>query len=395
MSEETTTQQINKNPFTVEVADGRAIQALPIPPLDVGQAPAGPRHRGDDLKSWGGLQPVYVAPYPNFSLEADRWKLQVSSKYRDLIKALGLADHVLELKYLGYKGYACLALNCGVDKVYYPMYKCGSLHPYANQKHVSRVCSNLFSKIEATKADYVICIDLTLDKFFSAYPDYKRIKMLQGAVKDFFAHLQHELNKTHPSQLGGWAAVHTWSSLDPLSPKLHAHLALVNMALNKKEKTLYRIQPFIDHHLVKLLWAQACKKLGWVEEGQAVDVHLRLIAVRDRAKLFSRLKYMFRKPIVDLNENLLSFGPEDLDFARHLINYVPRIRALGYMTRLKAYAICRKIRNPLCPICGAELHFIGKFRDLPPGVVKACLDKQGNIRPWPPSPDLGDKYGPS
>ena len=332
-------------------------------------------------KSWGGLQPVYVAPYRDFAV----WPKDViiSPLYRHVVlTTLARAESTLDFEHLGWLRYECSALNCEVENVYLPKFRVGVLHPQTSQKHVSRVAGRLMASAEALGADNLICIDLTLDTYLSVDVSPYAIARLLEAVKEFQAEL-HKVITGHTGQLGGWVGIHTWRSIAPWEPKLHAHLVFPNVALGA-DKKFYRLRPLVDVRAVRNIWRKVCLKRGWIHDLQDVNLKARYIPMTDRRKCLGRLQYMFRLPRVDIAKCGVApseLAPDDLTFLGKLMSYTTRCRAFGFCTRLKKLGVVVAIlKNPPCPICGNELwNSHEKLKTLPNGIPTLQFDPGGHI----------------
>ena len=332
-------------------------------------------------KSWGGLQAVYVAPFRDFAV----WPKDtvISPLYRHVVlEIMKRPASTLDLEHLGWLRYTCGALNCEVENVYLPKFRVGVLHPQTSQKHVSRIAGRLLAAAEALGADYLICIDLTLDTYLSVDVSRYAIDRLLEAVHEFQAEL-HDLVTGHAGRLGGWVGIHTWRSSAPWEPKLHAHLVFPNIAMSA-DKKFYRLRPLLDVRAVRDIWRKVCLKRGWIHDLQDVNLKARYIPMTDRRKCLGRLQYMFRMPRVDIAK--CSVEPKDLaaadmEFLAGLMGYTTRCRAFGYCTRLKKLGVVVAVlKNPPCPICGNELYNThDRMKTLPAGIPTMQFDHGGHI----------------
>jgi hypothetical protein len=117
--------------------------------------------------------------------------------------------------------------------------------------------------------------------------------------------------------------------------------------------------------IVKHAWRDALEKHGlWSGSGYP-DVFIKFKKLRNRKSVAHRIRYCFRRPLVDLNEKLKEFNLIDIDysFVKFLVCYVPRRHNLGWFAnfkRLKMIVIKRRAeRSVLCPACGHPADFIG------------------------------------
>ncbi|MBA7689760.1 hypothetical protein ES703_98271 [subsurface metagenome] len=239
-------------------------------------------------------------------------------------------------------------------------------------KHVSRCASQVMDQIEhlekISPVDYMLCLDLTCPKEVTDQVQHPHtIKHLRLAINAFLKRLRILLShgKRRFSKLGGFYSLHIWATNDPLKPHLHVHLQLFNVAYNGKKRKFYRFKPMISHFHVKEAWKSALKSVGlWHDpnERSLPDCYISYIDLENRARVIHRLRYIFRKPLVDLNLNL---KPDDLrspdpTWLRYLLDYTPRRVMIGYMTNFKRLGyLCPKSFSARCPFCGMILKKVG------------------------------------
>lgn len=383
------------------------------------------------VPEWGGLQPRLCSPSTNsksFAFDADYTSVKVSPAFEKMLKRLGYAPVDWSYEFKGYKVYECPNPSCEVNRVYTPMLATGRFNPYRSRKHASRVASALMDRFEAflekTPMDYVLKITLTSPSWVSdGVLGYNTLERFRKAVNYFVRRLGRELFHNHPNaRLGGWFAVHPWSSSHPELKHLHAHLVLPNVTYNNKEKRFYRFRPWIDEHLLKMIWQGALSKFGlWnVMQAGLPDVHVEHIKLRVsdndikqlksefpklanypdtllkrnienhvRARLVHHLTYIFRRPLADLNANLWEPYAESVDFDRDwsdfLVHYTPRRNAVGFCRRLKSLGfIFHKTSSPRCPICGTRMTYLGRVFSNLPNVPHFQRNRDGSWDEIPP-----------
>jgi len=306
----------------------------------------------------------------------------VKDVYRVLVEQLGYnTDVVLAFKLDGWAAYRCPAANCDLEEVYHPIIRCGRLHPYVSYKHSSRAAANVLDRVIALGCDYVLCLDLTIDADRSDRVGPADVREMYKAAGEFLKELYRLLYPRKKGSFGGWAAVHIWKTQTPVQPKLHLHLVIPNVV--RDGDRLVRFHPYLNPRVIRLAWHIVSKKHGWIDPDQVPNVRVRYIKVADRSKLIARLTYMFRRPIEDLNvflnEDMLNDHP-DWDFIQRVIEYSPRLRAVGFCVRLKSLGIIvPKSKTPICPICGSSLIKVGQLRKLPPGIGYYTFNVQGKL----------------
>lgn len=330
-------------------------------------------------------------------------RIKIGELYPKLLEMLGYdINQVLYYEVIAYKHFYCENEECEVKDFYVPMVKAGKYHIYQSFKHCERVVAQVMDKLEALRQkfdfDYVIAIDLTYPKEISLkllnpVEREEILKKNRKAIKLFREELHRFLFPDKNSKLGLIYTPHTWRTKRPLEPHLHNHIIMPNIAIEevkvkigdeeKIEVIAHRFKPFISEKFLKELWKAVLIKCNlWnTDINKKVDARIRFIKATDKGRLAHRIRYMFRMPIIDLNEYL---RPEDLeegsfekvkDFANFLINYTPRRHNLGWLTNLKRLKIepCRKSisRNEyLCPKCGNKARYLGyalieEVKDLP------------------------------
>jgi len=292
----------------------------------------------------------------------------------------------------------------------------------------------------------------------------------RAAVRYFIKRLGRELFPHHPAVLGAWFGVHVWSSSRPLDKHLHAHVLMPNVAYNVNEKTFYRFSPHVNdrmRRLVRKCWRDALKKFGmWNpgapddflpdvsiknyplrvlpkayrialykqalamsnpdNPGEIADNFVRLLKTVPKSlktefnpQVIHRLRYAFRSPLVDLNENLEPWmlAGADREWAWFLINYTTRRNRAGFMSmmvkvktveeltgveRVKRVGllksmglICRNSLAARCPECGSAMVKVGVVRSNLPNLPHFIRDRDGKWvdipPPFEPLPDQTDE----
>jgi hypothetical protein len=348
----------------------------------------------------GRAKPVYVQLYPKrepkrrknqFKLEdfieeppplgrfvLSNWfsKSRPSETYINLIKSLGYdPGEVLKFELKGFLNYRCGNKDCIVGDFYVPMANAGKFHPWRSFKHSERVVSQTMAKLEALHKisgfDYLITIDLTFPKDISMHllnagDRYELLHLVNKVVSDFMQGLESLLFYNRGSSLGGFFSVHIWRTSSPCEAHLHIHLNLPNVALGK-DKKFYRFSPRIRVMWIKEAWRDSLEKYGlWSDSAFGYpDVFISFRRFKHRDKIAHRIRYCFRRPLVDLNKKLkaVELIEDNHSFVKFLLAYVPRRHNLGWFANFKGLRIIvsnRKVRRSvLCPVCGAEADFIG------------------------------------
>ena len=366
---------------------------------------------------WGGLQPAYVQLLPKqlkstFAQDGDYTRFDVSDDLRRLGARLDLSPDVFSFTFTGYKLFECLNETCSLDRVYLPMVSTGMYHPYRSSKHSSRCVARTIDVLDfiatISPADYVQFMVLTAPGWVSdQLLDPGVLGSFKKAVSFFYADLPARLFPGKTSKLGAIFGVHTWSSKHPLEKHLHAHSAMPNVAYNSDDEKFYRFNPCLDEKVVKECWRDALKEFKLWDDpdpDHLPDVGLEYASLNPfdaeaRAKLVHHIKYNFRLPLADLNENLEREAVEALDlderFARHLMGYTTRRHRVGWMTNLKRFGscVCRKSTSQPCPICGSEMAYLGLVRSNLPDVDHFFQDRKGEWVQTPPpfDPIAGDE----
>jgi len=347
-----------------------------------------PTHREGDVSTWGGLQPAYVTHLPKaFIWEGIPTKLNPA--YFDLFKLLGLdPEYLLAYERVGYRAFECLNKCCDVGVIYRPIVRSGKYHPWASLKHSSRCVARVMPRLEFMKkqgSDYLICLDLTMlhDVRLKQNPK-KTLDCLRRAINDFLIRLRAELFPNKSSKLGGFYAIHTWKTTKPLDFHFHVHLQLFNVALGGS--TFYRFYPKLNSRKVRLAWKKSLVRFGFDDPLEGLpNVHLHYIKMTDHPRLVHRLRYVYRRPLEDLNKNLQSANEIDVNWVRWLLDYTPRQVFVGFAVKLRRLGlICPKTLSMICPICGLPMQKLDKYHDLPPDVPRLFQVKSNMWLQLPP-----------
>ena len=353
---------------------------------------------GQDVGTWGGLQPVYVTTnLKSFCWEFDYSKLKISETFELLLRLIDMDPTIsLSFRFRGYTHYICQNPNCGVQDLYLPVIESGTYHPYRSWKHTSRCVNHVMNQIEFleknSNVDYLICLDLTCPGEISKLVmDPAIIKRLRRAVNLFIENLRVLLFHEKRSRLGGFYSIHIWKTSKPLDPHLHVHLQLFNVAYNSRENSFYRFKPMLSHLYVKQAWRDALRSQGlWDDplEQAFPDCHLHYLKLQDRERLIHRLRYVFRRPLIDLNTTLTHVPPDPNPvWVRYLLDYVPRRVKIGFMANLKRMGfICYKSFFERCPICGGILRALEFVPGNLPDVPHFIHDRSGSWVPTEPPP---------
>lgn len=319
-----------------------------------------------DVFTWGGATPRLCSNLPkSFCWDNDYTDLQPNAPYVQFLKDLGYdVERDLAFEFRGYHRWTCENSECPQEDVYLPVITSGRYHPQKSFKHVSRVVGRVMDKIRFVQkhapADYLINLDLTCPAWVSDRAgDHLTLDRLRKAVNRFLTNLRKECFHEQKSQLGGVYAVHTWATKRPLDKHLHVHLSIFNVAFNPREKTFYRFKPMLDHLKIKRAWQKSLKSVGlWdnPNDNSLPDCHIHYFKLSDAPRLIHRLRYVFRKPIVDLNRNLTFDFELDKAWAIKVLNYTPRQVQIGFMLKLKKLGyVCSKSFSELCPRCGQPM----------------------------------------
>ena len=322
----------------------------------------------EDVSTWGGAQPRLCSILPkSFCWDNDFSTLDPTPPYVAFLKVLGYdPDCDLSFKFLGYHRYTCENPKCHIEDIFFPVIRCGRYHPHRSFKHVSRVVGRVMDKVRFVQkyapADCLINLDLTCPAWVSERAeDPSIITRLRRAVNRFLTNLRKECFYDKKSQLGGFYCVHTWATTHPLNKHLHVHLSIFNVAFNSREKTFHRFKPMLDHLKIKRAWRKSLRSAGFwdsPDESSLPDCYARYVKLSDAPRLIHRLRYVFRKPITDLNRNLTKENTTGFDdvWAIRLLNFTPRQVQLGFMLKLKALGyVCSKSFSELCPACGQPM----------------------------------------
>ena len=281
----------------------------------------------------------------------------------------------------------------------------------------------------------------------------------RGAVRYFIKLLGRRLFPHHPAVLGGWFGLHVWSSSHPLTKHLHAHLLMPNVSYNTKEKTFYRFSPHVDdrtRRLIRECWREALIKFAmwdhavpddFLPDASIKNYPLRVLprayraALRKQAfdmsnpdnpaeiadnyarllksvpkdqrtefnpQVIHRLRYAFRSPLVDLNENLepQMLAGANREWVTFLINYTTRRSRAGFLSmmvkvktveeitgveRVQRVAlfkhlglICRNSLSARCPLCGSAMVKMGTVKSNLPDLPHLIRDRDGEWVEVPP-----------
>jgi len=340
-----------------------------------------------------------LTPPSEFALLSEFTTIEVSEWYSKLISSLGLGKEGLRLEFKGWKKYRCN--ECGAI-TWLPVINCGKYHPYTSRKHLNRVVArvlNRFKQLNGAGADYFIHLVLTApEEISNQLPNENIIKRFRKAVNWFFKNLPKSIWRDNHkgSKLGGFYALHLWSTENPFEPHLHAHLLIPNVALGK-DNQLHRFKPFLSNSLVRGLWKQALKKFGLWDKPEPSEANAKLIYSKMREgkiypKLVHRVRYISRRPVADLNnygwENFDSsaFLDMDIEFVRYLVGYTPRLQPIGFWANLKKLGFVvepsdsRKSCLETCPLCGSEMEYLGFSPVLPEDIDGFIRDRSGWVR---------------
>jgi len=309
----------------------------------------------------------------------------------------------------GYKWFKCSNPNCNAKNILQPMVNCGKYHPYTSNKHVGRCANAIMDRLEyiasISKFDYLIKIDLTLPDYVSKEFNKNTAPYLIGqikkAVKYFLAVLTTFVSGVDKNKnvFGGFYSIHIWKTKDPLGdPHLHVHLTLPNVVLDTSTGLLHRFKPFLNAKDVNLAWLMALKHYStprtkiplWDYEkakSSNTDVHLGYIKFGDKKRVIHRIKYMYRLPLVDLNDMADNYDTSnvDKDWLDFLLNYTTKRYYVGWFTpvKLKKLGYEKSNRNKsivqYCPVCGCELQYIGIIDRPPPSLMWFDSDRRGEL----------------
>lgn len=323
---------------------------------------------GNASVSGGGAKPRLCSILPkSFCWDSDNSKLELNAPYVQFLKDLGYdVDRDLSFNFHGYHKHTCENEKCHVEDVFTPVITCGRYHPHTSFKHVSRVVGRVMDKVRFVQknapASYLINLDLTCPSWVSAHArDPPTLKLLRRAINRFLSNLRKECFHEKKSQLGGFYCVHIWATANPLKKHLHVHLSIFNVAFNPHEKVFHRFKPMLDHLKIKRAWRKSLQSVGlWDNplDSDLPDCHVYYLNLSDAPRLIHRLRYVFRKPITDLNQNLTfeKINGFDEAWAVQLLNFTPRQVQIGFMLKLKALGyVCSRSFSELCPACGEPM----------------------------------------
>jgi len=349
--------------------------------------------------SWDGLQPVYVttlhksptptpAPAPSFVLAGSFYRF-INPAYAEFLKSLDIdIERDLKFELKGFKAYSCKTQGCGVDGVFLPIVSCGRYHPHVSHRHASRCVARVMEKIEFIEkhapATHLIKLDLTVPGWVSKRMHSDDLRLIRRAVNVFLKKLAPMLFH-QKSSVGGFYGVHIWKTTKPLEPHLHVHLNLLNVAYNAKDKTFHRFKPLIDHRKVKAAWREALRSVGMWDDpspSSLPDCYVGYVALASRVRLMGRIRYVFRKPITDLNKNICNCDTSQADpaWVGHVLNYTPRQVFVGWAVSLKRFGFhSSNSILPRCPCCGVPLEYDGRITEIPPEVPWFSIDQGGGL----------------
>ena len=104
----------------------------------------------------------------------------------------------------------------------------------------------------------------------------------------------------------------------------------------------------------------------WAEDPEKQpDVFIRFIPFEDRMKVAHRIRYMFRLPLLDVNERADAdeLALADVDFVRWLLKQTTRRHNSGWMTNMKWLDVAchnsSSAEDILCPSCGHKATYVG------------------------------------
>ena len=322
----------------------------------------------EDVSTWGGAEPRLCSILPkSFCWDSDNSRLELNAPYVRFLKDLGYdVERDLSFKFRGYHKHTCENEKCHVEDVFTPVICCGRYHPHRSFKHVSRVVGRVMDKVRFVQkhspADCLINLDLTCPAWISDRVGCPSIlARLRKAVNRFLTNLRKECFHEKKSQLGGFYCVHTWATNAPLTKHLHVHLSIFNVAFNLREKMFHRFTPMLDHLKIKRAWQKSLRSVGLWDNplpNDLPDCYASYLKLTDAPRLIHRLRYVFRKPITDLNRTLTFENTNGFDdaWAVALLNFTPRQVQIGFMLKLKALGyVCRKSFSELCPACGEPM----------------------------------------
>lgn len=314
---------------------------------------------------------------------------KVTDEYRKwLSDFLGYGtDKVLRFDVDGFKSYKCTNGSCGVRKVHLPMVDAGKYHPYQSHKHSSRCGSEMADKLEYfqknTSADYLVTIDLTMEREMSESLATKDKSQVRDAIHKFLKKLHDYKFHDKKSKFGGFYALHLWKTTKPLDPHVHVHLNLVNVCYDGKR--FHRFKPWLNIKRVKKAWAEALHEVGlWGRPVGLPDVHVGYIKLTETPRIIHRIKYCYRKPLVDLNKNIGNCPNRDRvdeEWGRLLLNYTPRRCYVGWLVNTKrfGYSSSHKSFSPKCPVCGSDLVFVENVWELDGDIPWYYTNRRGEL----------------
>ncbi|GAI38710.1 unnamed protein product, partial [marine sediment metagenome] len=160
---------------------------------------------------------------------------------------------------------------------------------------------------------------------------------------------------------------------------------LLNVAYHPRQKAFHRFKPFVDHYKVKIAWRASLSSVGLWDSPLASflpDCHVGYIKLSHKEKVVSRISYVFRKPIVDINKNIDSCDTTHVDpvWIRSLLDYTPRQVFTGWAVSLKRFGFnSSKSILPTCPCCGEFLVYEYRLREIPPEIPWFTIDQGGGL----------------
>ncbi|GAH91376.1 unnamed protein product, partial [marine sediment metagenome] len=139
------------------------------------------------------------------------------------------------------------------------------------------------------------------------------------------------------------------------------------------------------HYKVKVAWRESLRAVGMWDNplpSFLPTCKAGYIKLSDRPRLIHRIRYVFRKPVVDINKSIDNCDTSHVDpiWARYLLDYTPRQVCVGWAVNLKRFGFHSS--NSIlerCPCCGTVLEYVGRFREIPPEIPWFSIDQGGGL----------------
>jgi hypothetical protein len=314
---------------------------------------------------------------PDLICNRDTVPAVVYDFYTELINTEKKCPAYLDLlEFFGYKRetgmgyiYAWRMFECQKHgrNFYFPEVSCGYYSPFKKWRSIKSSSSRTLRKLESVDwfediMDFVLTFPIEVDK-------NPTNELLCWMVYENFIHKLQKL-EYFGGKLFATANLHPWATSNPLENHWHIHSMIVAGLISKHNRHYQLSLPLAPHilHQIKNLWASCVNEI-FNTNYETLDVHLAYIPIGDKRRILHKLKYMKRRPLVDMAEYYTKHdfvANFNVEFVHYLLDYKNNTKCFGEWTNLSHY-VNRQVskNNNICPCCGSDMTYLGQVSQLP------------------------------